>query len=239
MVALKSIRQGEEIFNDYGQLPRSDLLRRYGYVTDRYKTWDVVEIPVNLVFRVIFDRYGLDEESKKERVNWQPSPSLQLQLTYPKLGLAQQQWGINSDSFELTRNQTSTGFEFDSALYLLVDALTMDPATLREEIDATEIPEEPRFTCEIGVALREVLLAHLKCYKTTIAEDVALLQDDHLPRRLRMAVEVRLGEKELVAMALDGLQHRTEDTFVDLERTDEPREYEDGSQAAQSKKKKM
>lgn len=74
MVALKSIRQGEEIFNDYGQLPRSDLLRRYGYVTDRYKNWDVVEISVDLVFRVVFDRHRFDDESKKQRVNWQLSP---------------------------------------------------------------------------------------------------------------------------------------------------------------------
>ena len=74
MVALKSITQGEEIFNDYGQLPRSDLLRRYGYVTDRYKNWDVVEISVDLVFRVVFDRHRLDEESKKQRVNWQLFP---------------------------------------------------------------------------------------------------------------------------------------------------------------------
>ena len=74
MVALKCIRQGEEIFNDYGQLPRSDLLRRYGYVTDNYKIWDVVEIASELVFRVVFDRHLLDEENKKQRVNWHLSP---------------------------------------------------------------------------------------------------------------------------------------------------------------------
>lgn len=30
MVALKPMRKGEEVLNDYGPLPRSDLLRRYG-----------------------------------------------------------------------------------------------------------------------------------------------------------------------------------------------------------------
>jgi SET domain-containing protein 6 len=44
MRAIKSIIAGEEIFNDYGQLPRSDLLRRYGYVTENYKAFDVAEI---------------------------------------------------------------------------------------------------------------------------------------------------------------------------------------------------
>ena len=46
MIALKDITAGQQIFNDFGQLPRSDLLRRYGYVTDNYREWDVVEVDV-------------------------------------------------------------------------------------------------------------------------------------------------------------------------------------------------
>lgn len=49
MRAIKPIRAGEEIFNDYGQLPRSDLLRRYGYITPNYVQYDVVEIPRQLI----------------------------------------------------------------------------------------------------------------------------------------------------------------------------------------------
>lgn len=44
MKALKPIQEGEEIFNDYGEIPRADLLRRYGYVTDNYAQYDVVEL---------------------------------------------------------------------------------------------------------------------------------------------------------------------------------------------------
>lgn len=44
MKAIKPIQQGEEIFNDYGEIPRADLLRRYGYVTDNYAQYDVVEL---------------------------------------------------------------------------------------------------------------------------------------------------------------------------------------------------
>jgi SET domain-containing protein 6 len=44
MRSIKPIATGEEIFNDYGQLPRSDLLRRYGYVTQNYGPYDVAEI---------------------------------------------------------------------------------------------------------------------------------------------------------------------------------------------------
>jgi SET domain-containing protein 6 len=44
MRSIKTIARGEEIFNDYGQLPRSDLLRRYGYITENYAQYDVAEI---------------------------------------------------------------------------------------------------------------------------------------------------------------------------------------------------
>lgn len=47
MKAIKQIREGEEIFNDYGEIPRADLLRRYGYVTDNYAPFDVVELSLN------------------------------------------------------------------------------------------------------------------------------------------------------------------------------------------------
>lgn len=47
MKAIKPIREGEEIFNDYGEIPRADLLRRYGYVTDNYAPFDVVELSLN------------------------------------------------------------------------------------------------------------------------------------------------------------------------------------------------
>ena len=44
MRAIKPIPQNEEIFNDYGEIPRADLLRRYGYVTENYAPYDVIEL---------------------------------------------------------------------------------------------------------------------------------------------------------------------------------------------------
>lgn len=52
MKATKDIRAGDEIFNDYGPLPRSEMLRMYGYMTDNYSAFDVVEISVDLVGEV-------------------------------------------------------------------------------------------------------------------------------------------------------------------------------------------
>ena len=49
MKAIKPISAGAEIFNDYGEIPRADLLRRYGYVTDNYSPYDVVELSLELI----------------------------------------------------------------------------------------------------------------------------------------------------------------------------------------------
>lgn len=52
MKAIKPIREGEEIFNDYGEIPRADLLRRYGYVTDNYTPFDVIELSLKDICQV-------------------------------------------------------------------------------------------------------------------------------------------------------------------------------------------
>lgn len=68
MIASKAIQKGHEIFNDYGERPRSDLLRRYGYITDKAKKWDVVEVDSATVIQLASEHYNLNESEKDERV---------------------------------------------------------------------------------------------------------------------------------------------------------------------------
>ena len=70
MIALKDIRKGEQIFNDFGQLPRSDLLRRYGFVTDNYRKWDVVEVDIEDVVQAASGLNELSEKRKEDRVRF-------------------------------------------------------------------------------------------------------------------------------------------------------------------------
>ena len=119
-----------------------------------------------------------------------------------------QQLGIGKDAFELRHDNISPALNLDSELCLFIDALTMNMDTLKEEIQADQTPEDPRFTDHMGLALKEILLKRLKSYKTTVAEDVALIHSEHLSKRLNMAVQVRLGEKKLIAAAINGLDWR-------------------------------
>lgn len=68
-MAIKRIQKGEEIFNDYGALPRSDLLRRYGYITYEYKKWDVVELSIEKLVKVTMQDTGVTASDAERRVS--------------------------------------------------------------------------------------------------------------------------------------------------------------------------
>lgn len=81
MVALKKVLPGQEIFNDFGQLPRSDLLRRYGFITDNYKQWDVVEIDIETIIHVAGEHRKLSDGEREQRVKYQSYDLKRSQLT--------------------------------------------------------------------------------------------------------------------------------------------------------------
>ena len=68
MKALSNIEPGQQIFNDYGPLPRSDLLRRYGYLTPSYAQYDVVEISLGLITATIARMKTLSPSVVERRV---------------------------------------------------------------------------------------------------------------------------------------------------------------------------
>jgi len=59
------------LYNDYGPLPRSDLLRRYGYVTKNYAQFDVVELRGDLLTETIIGMKNptLSPEEQLKRVD--------------------------------------------------------------------------------------------------------------------------------------------------------------------------
>jgi len=67
MKATRNIQAGDEIFNDYGPLPRSDLLRMYGYITDNYSAYDVVEVSADLIENVAVSA-GTDQSYLAQQV---------------------------------------------------------------------------------------------------------------------------------------------------------------------------
>ena len=99
-------------------------------------------------------------------------------------------------------------FEFDRALVLTITAL------LSEDEDFKEATEDPpgrppsHLRMPLALVLRKIISSRQSAYKTTIAEDAALLEDATVQGRRRMAIEVRLGEKEILALASDEIEKR-------------------------------
>lgn len=81
MRAIRPIKAGEEIFNDYGPLPRSELLRRYGYLTKRYEKYDVAELPLDLIIGLAKKKFDVTSQAMEERVGPISTPYTRFECT--------------------------------------------------------------------------------------------------------------------------------------------------------------
>ena len=83
-------------------------------------------------------------------------------------------------------------------------------------------PPKPQVNLAVASALGKVIRSRQNDYATSIAEDRVLLQEKEIQGRRRMAIEVRLGEKEILAAALDYIDKRigslTEDAMTQGDR---------------------
>ncbi|KAL2828252.1 hypothetical protein BDW59DRAFT_52021 [Aspergillus cavernicola] len=190
MKAIKNIRAGEEIFNDYGEIPRADLLRRYGYVTNNYAPFDVIEISLDLLCSCA----GLRDSDLEN----QP----RLRLLYDR--------DLLDDGYDIPRpSQDHTlADNLPEELVLLLTTLTLSPEQSADQ-QQKQKPPRPNFNRAEATLLRDAIQRNYGRYSTTIAQDQELLaQLNHSEassgplagsaRRLKMAIQVRIGEKEVM-----------------------------------------
>jgi SET domain-containing protein 6 len=183
MKTVAPVAAGAELFNDYGPLPRSDLLRRYGYCTPNYAQYDVVEVNS----RLIVDEAGrtLSTEDQQERIDYLLDE------------------GVLDDSFDFE----AASSDIPEEILVTVHTLLLSRAEFKRYKNAGKLPK-PKFTEAVGSALRHVLESRMKEYPTTLEEDERLLGEGKLQGRERAAVEVRLGEKQILMAVYRDLQRR-------------------------------
>lgn len=192
MKAIKPIKAGEEIFNDYGALPRSDLLRRYGYITDNYTQYDVVEIPLVLV---------------TASLPAQPSQQHEKRMDY----LDEQ--GLVEDGYDIAWGEP---FEIQECispeLIMLVQALLMTDADFEAMSKSGKLPKPKKMTATDAEFLQRLVRARAEQYGTTLEEDLSASnavapQSDSFSkeRRYAMARAVRIGEKKILRAAEETL----------------------------------
>lgn len=84
----------------------------------------------------------------------------------------------------------------------------MDRDSFQRAKSAGKAPDELRLNLDMVLALKKIINWHMNTYQTSLAEDAVLLQNSTLQRRARMAVEIRLGDKEILAAALQYIEKR-------------------------------
>ena len=71
-------------------------------------------------------------------------------------------------------------------------------------------PERPPLSIldTLNLVLKKIIISRQRAYKTTMTEDYDQLRDATVQGRHRMAIEVRLGEKEILASATKEIEKR-------------------------------
>ncbi|KWU45144.1 SET-domain protein [Rhodotorula sp. JG-1b] len=172
MMSTSHIPAGAQIYNTYADPPNSDLLRRYGHV-DEVNNADLVEIGLETVVDLVGEGVGMNEEKREARAEWLLEMSI-------------------DDTFSV-----ETDLKVPDELVSAIRAFLLTPEEYAKA-QKKESPPKPKLDAESAKWARKALEHRLGEYKTSIADDEALLQDSTLPLRRRMAIIVRLGEKRIL-----------------------------------------
>lgn len=195
MRSIRTISKGEEILNDYGLLPRSDILRRYGYITDQYAPYDVVELSTDTLISALQNGLVLDlEQQLLEKLN-----PAELEA---RLDLARRE-DVYEDTYDVshaTPEAPSLPEELIALIYiLLIDQLTLSSI---QRSESTLPSRSEMTTLFLGAVLRKLLKMRENEYPTSLEEDDAILRTGTLSHRCILAVQVRQGEKIILRKAI-------------------------------------
>ena len=124
------------------------------------------------------------------------------------------------DGYDLSRPPEDRPFIFDQALLDTITAFLLDTDAAKKATTKMKMPKKlpPSLLTTLGLVLNEIISHKQKAYKTSMEEDIALLDDSTVLGRRRMAIEVRLGEKEILAMAALRVDETIADMKSDLKR---------------------
>ena len=218
MKATKPIRPAEEIYNDYGPLPRSDLLRMYGYVTENYAQYDVVEISHDLLVEVA----GMRDPTKNDA--W-----LQREEQLDEIG-------IIDDGYSIPRPPKDTKLEdyLPGNIHMLLRGLCVDANTTR----IPKMNAQESISIEEAALLSAVATKKLSEYATTLSQDNAWYHNQYTrkTKRMELAMQVRIGEKEILHDLIDLCQSHIAEKTNEIAANGKKRKIENGNETTTSKK---
>ncbi|KAG1848214.1 SET domain-containing protein [Suillus tomentosus] len=190
MVTTKPVKAGEQIFNTYGDLPNSDLLRRYGHVDlvpcphlkgSLGNPQDVVEIRADLVVNVVCGDLSTGETYRR-RIDWWLDEG-------------------GDDVFIIDADPV-----LPAALTSFIRLLLLTQEEWEKTREKGRFPKA-KFDRQVSPLLRRIFKMRLTSYQSPDLEvDAKLLASESLTLNKRHAIVVRLGEKQILAGALETLR---------------------------------
>lgn len=187
MRSIKPIPAGEQIYNDYGSLPRADVLRRYGYVTDEYAKYDVVELGDEIISQTAKEQLRLADADLAAR------------LAY----LDEQ--GVLDSGYDVARASSEEG-SFPEELCILLNTLTTPAAEFEKMQKKDKLPKTELSTASSEL-LYTILLRRRAEYGSTCIDGLrAQLNDSTNSKRRAMALKVVIGESEILNEAAAKVQ---------------------------------
>lgn len=184
MKTIKAVESGQELFNDYGPLPRADLLRRYGYITDNYAKYDVVEITSSLIKERAKKQLRMSANDLDER--W-------------KFGEEQ---GIIDDGYDVAHVDHEDG-QFSEELCVLLNLLATSKVEFEKLKKKDKLPK-PEMSIDAKKLLRTILVYRYAMYSPE-SESMTVDEAGAGDKRRAMAVQVVHGEKAILEEAVNNL----------------------------------
>ncbi|OAA74246.1 SET domain-containing protein RMS1 [Cordyceps fumosorosea ARSEF 2679] len=200
ITALRPIKAGEEILNYYGPHPNSELLRRYGYVTERHARYDVVEIPWEMIEAAAVSHLGLPESAWAKVRGHLDEDELEdtfvLERACPE---------VTPEGTFPPADADADGAPRFAGLPGDLEQQLGDFLRAARAVDLTLPAPDKRRREELRAAIVASALTTLEAqYPTTLAQDEQLLADAGAAvagDKERMALVVRVGEKRLLREA--------------------------------------
>ncbi|CAO3641419.1 unnamed protein product [Mucor fragilis] len=178
MKAIKDIKQGEQIYNTYGDLCNADLLRKYGFTDDKNE-FDLVELDGPL----IVEHCNADQKQDEE-------------LVERKIDFLMEE-GVLDECFVI-----DTEHEIPLELIVSVHVLCSTSSEFEKMEEKQKLPK-PRLTQDVKQILLNILKKRLSRYPTTLEEDKQELKDATANKR--NALLVRMGEKNIIESTIQTL----------------------------------
>ncbi|KAK4678882.1 Ribosomal lysine N-methyltransferase 4 [Podospora pseudoanserina] len=190
-VSLRPIRKGEEILNFYGPLSSAELLRRYGYVTEKHARWDVVELSWSLISSALQSKLQAQPEVwEKVCALVQQDEEFEEAFVLERQSPDPSSTGLLEEPAEFTSLPDELGEQFKLCLKACKKITdSKNDMALRALNDKDWRKRLYLETILEAVTQRE------REYGTTLEQDDQLLSANPSDQREKMAVWVRRGEK--------------------------------------------